>query len=71
MSGINDPSAPWNLREIFHKDRPHAVQLIDYMLIMDNFMFDIDGGAPQLKGFFNRINGPLNSGAKASGLGQK
>ena len=64
--------SPW--RPEAHRRLPQRrsrliVEIIDDVAVMDDFVFHVNGGAPEFEGSFYRIDRPLDAGAKASRLG--
>ena len=56
--------------QFIHENSTHCGQTVHHMLIMHDFMPDIDGGTKFVQCFFNNANSTINPCTKPSGFGK-
>ena len=57
--------------QFFHENGAHMLESGDDMLIVDDFVADIDRRTPFGQSLFNNLNGAIDPGAKPARCGEK
>ena len=70
MRGNNQRAGRVGFRRFFNKNGAFAAQVIDNMLVVDDFMTDENRGAVTFKRLFNQGDGAPDPGAEAAGFGK-
>ena len=60
-----------HLLDRVHEHRPLACEPVDNVLVMDDLVEDVDGGAMQSDGCFERLDGHVHAGAEATRAGKQ
>ncbi len=71
MGAEDRHGAVGNLIQLLDKDRAHALELLDHMAIVHDFVADIDRGAEFLESPLDDLDRPHDAGAETSGLSHK
>ncbi|MNE75707.1 hypothetical protein D3C80_1718910 [compost metagenome] len=58
------------LVQLLDEDRPHALQPLDDVAVVDDLVADIDGSAELLDGALDDLDGPIHPGAEAARRGE-
>ncbi len=71
MRTENSAAAGGHFIQLFDEDGSRLPQFIDHMLVVDNFLADVDRRAVKVECNLDHIDGPDDTGAEAARLEQK
>ncbi len=71
VSRIDDGAAGGDFLDGIHKDDALGDETVNNMLVMHDFMIDVDRRAFELEDAVNAFDGHVDAGAKASGIGEE
>ena len=71
VGGEDDDRALRHLGLLLDEDRPARGQLLDHVLVVDDLLADVDGGAVELQRALDRLHGAVDAGAVAAGGGEE